>query len=346
MTNQTTVGGGASPPGSGPAKSSSVSAEPGYDGRPVTRPPSRKVPLRTRLWRDRVMWMFILPGLLFFVIFQYIPVLGFAVAFMDYRPYLGFSGSPWVGFDNFVQIFNSPAFWNATWNTVKISLIQLAFYFPVPIGLALLLHSILSTKVRRFVQSVVYLPHFIGWVIIVSLFQQLLGAAGVLPNLLESLGLPRYDMMTDPNAFPWLLTLQLIWKDAGWGTIIFLAALLSIDRGLYEAAAIDGASKWRRLWHVTLPGISHIIILLFILQLGSILSVGFEQILLQRDNVGPQAGEVLDTYVYYHGIVAGQWGPSAAVNMVKAVVGAALILGANKLAHLLGHDGIFRRAPR
>ena len=148
--------------------------------------------------------------------------------------------------------------------------------------------------------------------------------------------------MTSSGFFPWLVTLQLIWKDTGWGTIIYLAALLSIDTELYEAAAVDGADRWRRLWHVTLPGIVPVTFLLLILHLGSILSVGFEQILLQRDAVGADAAEVLDTYVYFHGMLGGQWGITAAAGLVKGVVGLVLVLGANKLAHRFGQEGVYR----
>ncbi|MFD7923368.1 ABC transporter permease [Streptomyces sp. NPDC059740] len=309
-------------------------------------PAHNRLSLWQRLRRDRVMLLLTLPGLLYFLVFHYLPLLGYVVAFQDYQPYLGYLHSAWVGFANFAEAFAQPAFWSATGNTLEIALIQLVFFFPVPIALALLLNSIAGDRVRRFVQSVVYLPHFIGWVIIVSIFQQVLGGAGLLPDLLDKVGLPRYDMMADPHAFPWLLTLELVWKDAGWGTIIILAALLAIDRQLYESSAIDGAGPWRRLWHVTLPGISPVIVLLLILNLGNILSVGFEQILLQRDAVGPGAGEVLDTYVYYHGIRDNDWGTAAAVGLVKAVVGTALVLGANRFAHRLGHEGVYRGADR
>ncbi|WP_344830076.1 ABC transporter permease subunit [Nonomuraea dietziae] len=213
----------------------------------------RRLPLWKRLWRDRVMLMLTLPGLVYFLVFHYVPLFGYVAAFQDYQPYIGFLDSQWVGLQNFATMLGDPRFWDAVGNTLRITLTQLVLFFPAPIALALLLNSVISEKVRRFVQSVVYLPHFIGWVIIVSVFQQVIGGAGVLPGFLESIGLPRYDMMTDPDAFPLLVTLQVIWKDCGWGTIIFLAALLSINPELYEAAAMDGAGRWRRLWHVTLP---------------------------------------------------------------------------------------------
>ncbi|MEV0587405.1 ABC transporter permease subunit [Nonomuraea sp. NPDC050310] len=313
---------------------------------PVRPAVPRKLTLLQRIRRDRVMLLLALPGLLYFLVFHYGPLFGYVVAFQDYQPYLGFLDSPWVGLQNFATVFGDARFWDSVVNTLQITVTQLLLFFPAPIALALLLNSVVSEKVRRFVQSVVYLPHFIGWVIIVSIFQQILGGAGVVPGVLEDLGLPRYDIMTDPDAFPLLVTLQLMWKDAGWGTIIFLAALLSISPELYEAAAMDGAGRWRRLWHVTLPGIMPIVILLLILNLGSILSVGFEQILLQRDAVGAEAGEVLDTFIYFNGVRDGQWGPAAAVGLFKAIVGAALVIGANKVAHLFGHEGVYRGAGK
>src|SRR5699024_2342981 len=233
--------------------------------------------------------------------------------------------------------------WYALRNTLVITGLQLVLFFPVPICLALLLNSIMSPRIKKFVQSVVYLPHFLGWVIIVSIFTQVLGVAGAVPELMELLGLPRFDAMTNPDFFPFLVTLQVIWKDSGWGTIIFLAALMNIDQELYEAAAVDGAGPWRRMWSITLPGIMPIIILLLILNLGNILSVGFEQIVLQRNNVAAQAGEVLDTYVYFHGVQDGQWAIASAVGLVKGVVGLTLVLGANKLAHLFGQEGAYSR---
>lgn len=308
----------------------------------AARPVVRRQTLGRRLRRDKVMLLLALPGFCFFVLFHYVPLVGNLIAFKDYKAYLGFLQSRWVGLENFT-VFADPDFLHALANTFKFSFLQLVFFFPAPIILALLLNSITSAKIRRFVQSVVYLPHFIGWVILVSICQQLIGGTGLLPQLLGAVGLPRIDLMTSPHFFPWLITLQLIWKDCGWGTIIYLAALLSIDTEQYEAAAIDGAGSWKRIWHVTLPGIMPVTIPLLILNLGSILSVGFEQILLQRDAVGADAAEVLDTYVYYHGIVGGHLGTSTAVGLVKGVIGLVLILGANKLAHLFGQEGIYSK---
>ncbi len=285
--------------------------------------------------------LFVLPGVLYFLVFHYLSLFGYVIAFQDFLPFLGFNGSDWVGLDNFRQMFADPRFWSAVANTLIIAGLQLLLFFPAPIVLALIIHSLTSVRLRRFVQSVVYLPHFISWVIIVSLFQTMFGGTGLIAQELRGLGISPPDLMTNPDMFKWMMVLQLVWKETGWGTIIYLAALLSIDKELYEASAVDGAGRWRQLWHVTLPGLIGITVLLAILQLGQILSVGFEQILLQRDFVGPEAGEVLDTYVYHNGIVGGQWSLTAAAGLIKGLVGAAMVLVADRIAHRFWDTGIF-----
>ena len=306
----------------------------------IARPNNAQALLK-RVWRERWIYLYLLPGLLYFLVFEYLPLLGNIIAFQDFSPFLGFRDSPFVGLDNFARLFSDPEFKVALANTLIISLLQLVFYFPVPIALALLLHSILSEPVKRFMQSVLYLPHFISWVIIIALWQQILGGDGMLNQILRNQGYQPLNIMNNPDLFKPLVVLQIIWKDAGWGTIIFLAALTTIDVGLYEAAALDGAGPWRRLWHITLPGISSVIMLLLILRLGSVLTTGFEQLFLQRGGVGPEVSEVLDTFVYFRGIQGGDWGFSAAVGLVKGIVGTALIVVANRLAKRYGSEGAF-----
>jgi len=189
-------------------------------------PRARRRTVWQRVRRDRTLLLLTLPGLAFFAVFHYLPLFGYVVAFQDYQPFLGFGGSPWVGLSNFATTFADPAFWSATLNTVTITLLQLVFFFPAPILLALLLNSMLSNTLRRFVQSVVYLPHFIGWVIIVSISQEILGGTGPITHLFDALGLDGVDLTTNPHFFPFLVTLQVIWKNTGWGTIIYLAALV------------------------------------------------------------------------------------------------------------------------
>ncbi|MBA2895295.1 ABC transporter permease [Nonomuraea soli] len=298
--------------------------------------------LRERLRRDWTLLALCLPGVLYFAIFFYVPVLGNVIAFKDYAPFLGINESPWVGLDNFTMLLAEPEFWTAVGNTLQITALQLVLYFPAPIALALLLNSLVGHRIKRFIQSVVYLPHFLSWVVVVAMFQQVIGGAGTVTNFLNSHGITIGNLMSNPDTFKLLATAQVIWKDCGWGTIIFLAAITAIDMNQYEAAAIDGADWKRRLWHVTLPGIRPVVLMLLILRLGDILSVGFEQMVLQRDAVGAAASEVIDTYVYYHGVINGDWGASTAAGLMKGVIGAALIYAANKLAHKFGEQGIYR----
>ena len=295
-----------------------------------------------RVRRDRALLFMMVPGLAYFLLFDYLPMLGNVIAFQDYVPFIGFADSEWVGLANFERMFTDAAFWRASWNTVVISLLQLIFFFPVPIALALLLHSLTRDVVRRFVQSVIYLPHFLSWVIVVALFQQVLGSTGLVNGLLGDAGLHTVQVLGNPDMFKPLVVLQVIWKDAGWGTIIFLAALSRVDDQLYEAAAIDGAGPWRRFWNVTLPAIRPIILLLLILRLGDILTVGFEQMFLQRDAFGPEVAEVLDTFVYYTGIVNGDYGYATAAGLFKGVIGGLLIYAANRVAHMFGEQGVYR----
>ena len=295
----------------------------------------------SKIRRERWMYAFVLPGFLFFVIFRYLPLLGNVVAFEDYSPYLGFFDSPWVGFDNFTALFTNPNVRTALINTVIINGLQIIFYFPATISLALLLNSLISPGVKRTVQSIAYLPYFIGWVVLVSVWQSVLGGDGLLNQALSSHGHETVNLMRNPALFKPMMVVQYVWKNVGWGAIIFLAAISKVEPHLYEAAVVDGAGPWGRMWHVTLPGIRGIAVLLLILNLGNILTTGFEQILLQEPAVGAPAGQVLDTFVYFEGILGGNWGLSTAVGLFKGVVGTILIILANKAAHMLGEQGVF-----
>ncbi|MFI7067325.1 ABC transporter permease [Kribbella sp. NPDC050124] len=321
----------ARPPASAGGKPPPAAASPGGASR------------RDRLRRDLALLIMTMPGLALLLVFHYVPLLGNVVAFKDYLPYVGIVESPWVGLRNFADLFADPDFWNALWNTLEITVLQLVLFFPASIGLAILLHGILRSWLRRLIQNVVYLPHFISWVIVIALFQQTLGGAGMINSFARSHGLATFDIMTNPHLFSLLVTVEGIWKDAGWGTIIFLAALAAIDVQLYESAAVDGAGRWRQLWHVTLPGIRPVIVLLLVLRLGEALSVGFEPIILQRASVGADAAEVLDSYVYFYGVVDSNWGVAVAAGLIKGVVGFLLILTANKAAHALGEQGVYKR---
>src|SRR3954470_12626673 len=297
--------------------------------------------LAARIWRERWMYLFIVPGALYFLLFEYLPLLGNVIAFEDYSPFLGITGSPFIGLTNFQRLFTDADFKLALVNTIQIELLQLLFAFPAPLTLALVLNSLLNDHVKRTMQSIVYLPHFLSWVIVIALWQQVFGGAGFINQLLRNQGSETINIMGNPGFFKPLVVLQSIWKEMGWGTIIFLAALTKIEVEPYEAAVVDGAGGWRRLWHVTLPGIRSVIVLLLILRLGSMLSVGFEQYYLQRGAVGAQTAEVLDTFVFFRGIQGGDWGFAAAVGLVRGLVGTALIIAANAVAKRFGEEGVY-----
>ncbi|MFI8171551.1 ABC transporter permease [Streptomyces sp. NPDC085931] len=313
------------------------------------RPPEAGLSLRHRFRRDRVLLLMTLPAVLLVLVFNYLPILGNVVAFQDYDPYISDNGvvsilnSPFVGLENFQRIFEDSAFWNAVENTLVLFFVQLVLFFPIPILLALLINSVVRPRVRAVAQAVLYLPHFFSWVLVIAVFQQMFGGAGMLSQLLRRNGYDGIDIMTNPDTFAFLLTAQSVWKDAGWGIIVFLAALASVSQDHYEAAAMDGAGRWRRMWHVTLPALRPVIALLLVLRVGDALTVGFEQILLQRDAVGPGAGEVLDTFVWWNGVRNQDFSYAAAAGLVKGVVSIGLVLAANKVAHLMGEQGVYKK---
>lgn len=329
------------------ASSGKDHAEPGGPDRPAgrarKRAAARRIGWRTRLRRDRALLVMTVPTIVLLIVFSYLPMFGSVMAFENYDVYVGFWHSTWAGLAQFDQLLTDADFWHAFSNTLVISAVQLVLYFPVPIMLALLLNTVLNTKLRSFIQAIVYLPHFFGWVLVITLFQQMLGGSGALNHLLRQHGLPAWRIMTDPAAFKYLVTAQAVWKEAGWGIIVFLAAIAAIDQTLYEAAAADGAGRWRRTWHITLPGMRGVIILMLVLRLGNALTVGFEQMLIQRQAVGRDASEVLDTFAYYYGVVNNDFSYGAAAGLFKGVLSLILILGANKLAHAFGEDGLYRK---
>ena len=285
-----------------------------------------------------------LPALILLAVFGYTPMLGLVMAFQSYDLYDGFLHSPWVGFANFQQLFTDPGFWHAFTNTLVLFSVQLLLFFPVPIALAILLDSLLSRRARGIIQGVVTLPHFFSWVMVITIFQQMLGGTGLLDTFLRQHGVANpVNIMTDPGAFKFLVAAQLIWKEAGWSMIVYLAALAAISPSLYEAAAVDGAGWWQRLRHITLPGLKGITVLLLILNLGYALTFGFEQMLIQRGAVGPNASEVITTFAYQFGIVEGNFSYGAAAGLFLGVTSLILILAANRVAHLFGEDGLYRK---
>jgi len=309
----------------------------------ASRQASRLHKVRIKLWRDRFLYLLILPGSAFFLVYKYIPMLGLVIAFQDYSPFLGFTGSEWVGFKHFAKLFEDAEVVRVLWNTLYLSFLQIVFSFPAPIVLALLLNEVRNQLYKRLIQSIVYLPHFLSWVIVVGIFMIFLRTHGFINSLLHVVfGLDKpIDFLIDPRFFRPLIILQVIWKEIGWGTIIFLAALAGISPDLYEAAIVDGASRWRQMWHITLPGLRSTIVILLILRLGHVLDSGFEQIFLMLNSFNTDIGNVLDIYVYTKGIMQSDYSFATAVGMFKGIVGLILVIGANRLAKKFGEEGIY-----
>nr|WP_256253105.1 ABC transporter permease subunit [Paenibacillus sp. UNC496MF] len=294
-----------------------------------------------RIMRDRQLILLALPGAAFMILFKYVPLWGLIIAFMDYSPYRGLLHSDWVGLAHFRRFFENSDFILLFRNTLGINLLSLIFFFPLPIILSLLLNEVRNMAFKRFVQSIVYLPHFLSWVIIAGLCFLLLGSEGVVNKLIAAAGMQQVDFLTNPKLFWILLTAQSIWKEAGWGTIIFLAAIAGVDSRLYEAARIDGAGRLRQAWHITLPAIRGVIVVLFILRMGHMMDVGFEQVYLMANGAVADVADVFDTYVYRLGIQQSQYSFTSAVGLFKSVIGFILVLLANSLSKRFGEEGVY-----
>lgn len=302
----------------------------------------RKKPLWLRMWKERWLYIFMLPGLAFFIIYKYVPMWGILMAFQKYQPHAGLLGSDWVGLRHFERFFSEPEFWRLLRNTLYIAVLDLTIFFPLTIVLALMLNELRLEFFKRTLQTLVYIPHFLSWVVVVGISYILLTTeGGIINELIVMFGGEKVQFLMSEAWFRPLIILQMIWKDAGWGTIIFLAALAGVNPSLYEAARIDGANRWNLLWHITLPGIRNVIVILLILRLGSFIDLGFEQIFLMVNPLNRGVGEVFDTYVYYVGMQQGQFSYSAAVGLFKSLVGLVLVVTANWLAKKLGEEGVY-----
>ncbi|PRX42232.1 carbohydrate ABC transporter membrane protein 1 (CUT1 family) [Planifilum fimeticola] len=293
------------------------------------------------LYRYWHLYLLILPGLLYFLVYRYLPMFGLAMAFQDFSPFLGFFDSPWVGLKHFKTMFEDEEALRVIWNTLEISLLQILFAFPLPIILALMINELRNAVYKRLIQSMVYLPHFLSWVVVVGIFVVFLKSDGIVNQLLQALGFGQIPFLTSPEWFKPLIVFQVIWKESGWGTIIILAALAGVNPQLYEAAVIDGANRWQQMWHITLPAIRSTIVILLILRLGSVMDTGFEQIFLMLNPFTMEVGNVLDTYVYFKGIQQGDISFATAVGLFKGAVGLILVVIANRLAKRFGEGGIY-----
>lgn len=292
--------------------------------------------------RDKWLYLLLVPGVLYFLIFKYWPMWGVLIAFKDYSPYLGFWQSEWVGFEYFKDFFMNPDFFRLLRNTLMLAALDLIFAFPAPLIVALLLNELRHAIYKRCIQTFIYVPHFVLWTIVVSItFVFFTVDTGVMNKVLQSITGREIAFLSDPEWFRPMIVLQSIWKETGWGTILFLAALASVDQEQYEAAVMDGAGRLRRMWHITLPAIRSTIVVLLILRIGSFLNIGFEQIFLMTNSLNRSVAEIFDTYVYVVGITQGAYSYSTAVGLFKSVVGIILIFCANYIAKKFDQDGLF-----
>ncbi|GAA3134642.1 sugar ABC transporter permease [Planomonospora alba] len=311
------------------------------DGGPGRGP--ARTPLRSALLRYRWLYLMLVPGLVYFAVFKYLPMYGLTIAFQDFVPFLGYSGSEWVGFKHFEALFTGPDFGRLLFNTLFLALLTVVFVFPAPIIVALMLNELRINVLKRSIQSLVYIPHFLSWTIVASLTYLLFAVDfGVVAQFVHGLtGGPKVDYVAQPDWFRPIIIMQTLWKTTGWGTIIYLAALAGVDQNLYEAARMDGAGRWRQFWHITLPAVRPTIVVMAILTSGNLLDASFEQIWLMTNSLNRSVADVFDSYVYYIGITQGAFSYSTAVGLFKGLAGAVLIFGSNWLAKRLGQRGLF-----
>ena len=288
-----------------------------------------------------LLWLIALPGIIHFVLFRYVPMLGNVIAFQDYNIFSGIKDSPWVGWKHFADMFTYAEFYRIMVNTLLLGLYSILFGFPAPIILALLLNEIARTWFKRWVQTLLYLPHFLSWVIVGSIFINLLSMDGFLHMLFGWTGLPNIDYVTQTEYFRSIIVGMGIWKEMGWGMIIYLAALSGINPSLYEAAMVDGAGRFRQMWSITLPSLIPTIVVLLLLRIGHVLDSNVEQVLIMLNPLVGDVGEVIDTYVYRVGLLGSQFSLTTAIGIFKSIIGLILVVGLNALSRKTTGESIY-----
>lgn len=289
-------------------------------------------------------WLYIMlmPALVYYLVFCYIPMYGATIALKDFNPRLGILGSPWVGFQVFQELFQMEKFYSVFWNTISISFTRLIFGFPFPIIIALLLNEIRFPKLKKGIQTSIYIPNFISWVILGGILTNLLSTDGGAVNaLITWLGFEPIGFLIDEHFFIPTMVASMIWKTFGWSTIIYLAALAGVDPQYYEAATVDGANRWHKLWYITLPAIRSTIIVVLITRIGGLMQAGFEQIFVLYHPGVYGIADIIDTYVYRVGIFDGKFELAAAVGLFKSIINFILLIAANRAARHFGEEGIF-----
>ncbi|WJH36555.1 ABC transporter permease subunit [Paenibacillus aurantius] len=298
-------------------------------------------PLRA-LKRYRWYYLMMVPGIAYYLIYHYWPMAGLLIAFKKYNILGGIWGSPWVGLDNFRELFNTPDFFRLIKNTLVISLYRILFNMVPDVMLALILNELRVKWFKKWVQTITYGPYFLSWVIVYGLvFAFFAPEAGLVTTWMRDSGMQSIDFLTNKDLFRPMLIITDIWKSTGFGAIIYLAALAAINQELYEAAVVDGAGRWRQMWHITLPGIREVFILLLILRIGHILDAGFDQVYIFLNSRVLETGDIIDTWVFRRGIEQLDYSVAAAVGLFKSVIGFLLVISANKLSKKVGGSGIW-----
>ncbi|QTN00563.1 ABC transporter permease subunit [Sediminibacillus dalangtanensis] len=288
---------------------------------------SRKLAL---VWKHKALYLIALPGIAYFIIFKYIPIMGSVIAFQDYNIFQGITGSAWVGLEQFERMFQYPEFLRILKNTLLINLYDIVFGFSAPIILALMLNEVRKMLAKRIIQTIVYMPHFLSWVIISGIFIGILSpSTGMVNHFLNLFGIDSIYFLGEDSFIRTIIVGSGMWRETGWSTIIYLAALAGINPQLYEAADIDGANRWQQTWKITLPTLMPTIMMLFLLQIGNFLDFGFERVDVFLNPFNRVNGEIFDTYIYEAGLLQNQYSYTTAIGIFKSVVGLILLVGAN-----------------
>ncbi len=301
-----------------------------------------KLSLKRSIKKYWILYLMILPGIVYFVVFKYGAMFGLITAFQDYRLTKGILGSKFVGFEYFIKFFQSNKFSTLFINTMRLAICNIIFFFPLPIIISILINELKSKKYKSVIQGIIYIPHFVSWVVVASIVVELFNTQdGAITQMINKAFGVNINILSNPSTFVGLITGEQMWKEFGWGTIIFLATLAGVDTQLYEAAKIDGANRWQQTLHVTLPAMKATIVIQLILRMGNFLNTGFEQILLAINSSNRAVGEVFDTYVYQVALQNGKISYGTAIGMFKSVVGLILVVTVNKIAKKAGEEGVY-----
>jgi putative aldouronate transport system permease protein len=293
------------------------------------------------IWRDKWLYLMLVPVIVYYIVFKYIPMYGLVIAFKDYNVFKGINASKWVGFENFIKVFQTDQFWKSTWNTLVLNLATLVTSFPLTITVSLMLNEVRSSKFKKFSQSLLYLPHFISWVVVAGIATNLFSQTdGSVNKLLMNMGFHAIPFLSEKGWWIFTYVVCNIWKEIGWGTIIYLAAITGIDETLYEAAYIDGATKMQRIFYITIPSIKSVIIVMLILSISKMMSIGLDAPLLLGNSKVMDVSEVISTYIYRLGIVKAEYSLSTVIGLFQSLVNIIILLLADRFAKLIGEDGI------